>query len=215
MEKENKLEKMRHSLSHVMAQAVLGIYPHAKLGIGPTIENGFYYDFDLGKDTFQKEDLVEIEKRMKKIIGGNQKFEHYDVESKKAIEYIKKKNQPYKLELAQELMKEGEKKLSFYKNIDQKGDKKFVDLCRGPHVDSTRQLSALKLTKIAGAYWRGDEKNTMMQRIYGVAFETQKELDEYLERIRQAELRDHRKLGQELDLFIFSDLVGPGLPIYT
>lgn len=214
MNKDDKLLKMRHSLSHVMAQAVLEMYPNAKLGIGPVIEDGFYYDFDLGKKTFQKDDLIEIEKKMREIISQNQILEKYEEGSKKSILYIKKKKQPYKVELAEELLKEGEKKLSFYRMVDKDGKKKFVDLCKGPHVESTKEIRAFKLMKFAGAYWRGDEKNTMMQRIYGVAFETQKELDEYLERIRLAELRDHRKLGQELDLFILSETVGQGLPLW-
>lgn len=214
MEKENKLETMRHSLSHVLAQAVLELFSDAKLGIGPSIEEGFYYDFDLGKKSFSPNDLKEIEKKMKKIISGNQKFEKYEEDIKKAITYIKKKKQPYKLELAKDLEKEGEKKLSFYRMVALDGKKKFVDLCKGPHVGSAKEIGAFKLTKTAGAYWKGDEKNTMMQRIYGVAFENQKALDEYLERIKQAELRDHRKLGQELEIFMMSEEVGQGLPLW-
>ena len=214
-EKENKLHAMRHSLSHIMAQAVLQIYPDAKLGIGPVIENGFYYDFDLGASTFSPEDVREIEKRMNKIIAQNQKFEMYEVDAQTALSYVKKKSQSYKETLARDLINTGEKQLRFYRNIDQNGKKCFVDLCKGPHVNSTKNVGAFRLIKTAGAYWKGSEKNPMLQRIYGVAFETRKELDQYLEAQRQAALRDHRKLGTELDLFIFSDLVGPGLPLYT
>jgi len=210
------IEKIRHSASHVLAQAVLQKFPEAKLGIGPVIENGFYYDFDLGGKTFSQDDVASIEKAMKKIISQGQKFEMYERDIDESIEYIKKKDQPYKLELALDLKKEGEKKLRFYKNTMPNGEvKKFVDLCRGPHVAHTKEIAAFALTKAAGAYWKGDEKNPMLQRIYGVAFAEKKDLDEYLERIKEAEKRDHRKLGKELDLFIFSDIVGPGMPIYT
>ncbi|KKQ55310.1 MAG: Threonine-tRNA ligase [Parcubacteria group bacterium GW2011_GWA2_38_13] len=140
MEKENKLETMRHSLSHVMAQAVLELFPEARLGIGPAIEEGFYYDFDLGEKSFGPNDLKEIEKKMKKIISGNQKFEKYEEDIKKAIAYIKKKKQPYKHELARDLEKEGETKLSFYRMVALNGKKKFIDLCKGPHVASTKEI---------------------------------------------------------------------------
>ncbi|MFA6376239.1 MAG: threonine--tRNA ligase [Candidatus Paceibacterota bacterium] len=209
------LTTIRHSASHVLAQAVLALYPKAKLGIGPAIEEGFYYDFDLGEDSFSESDLEKIEAKMKEIIKENQRFERYEVEAQKAIKYIKAKNQPYKLELAEELVKGGEKNLTFYRMVAKKDEKRFVDLCAGPHVESTKEIGAIKLLKIAGAYWRGSEKNKMLQRIYGTAFIQKAELNQYLERIAEAERRDHRKLGKELDLFVFSDLVGPGLPMYT
>ncbi len=211
------LETMRHSLAHVLAQAVLQVYPSAKLAIGPVIEDGFYYDFDLGGEKFTQADLLKLEKRMHKIIEQNQKFERYERPIDESIEYLRQKAQPYKLELAQDLKVAGETKVSFYHNVDPQGKKRFFnDLCKGPHVASTKELgSAFKLTKIAGAYWRGDELRPMLQRIYGVAFATPSELEAYLERLKQAELRDHRKLGRELDLFVFSELVGPGLPLYT
>lgn len=213
----DQLHEMRHSLAHVLAQAVLQVYPQAKLAIGPVIEDGFYYDFDLGNEKFSDTDLAKLEKRMHKIIQQNQKFERYERGIDESIEYLKSKNQPYKLELAQDLKAAGETKVSFYRNTDPQGKKRFFnDLCKGPHVASTKALgSAFKLTKIAGAYWRGDEARPMLQRIYGVAFAQASELEAYLERLKQAELRDHRKLGRELELFVFSELVGPGLPLYT
>ena len=212
---DSQLEKIRHTASHVMAQAVLELFPDAKLAIGPAIEEGFYYDFDLGEKTFSDDDLKAIEKKMKQLIAQDQKMEHYTEAVDKSIRYLQSKNQPYKLELAEELKKEGERKLSFYTMIGPDGKKKFTDLCKGPHVASTKAIGAFKLLKIAGAYWHGDEKNKMLQRIYGTAFATAKDLDAYLERIKQAEERDHRKLGVELDLFTFSELVGAGLPLFT
>ncbi len=208
------LETIRHSASHVMAQAVLEFFPDAKLAIGPAISDGFYYDFDLGGKTFSADDLVKIEKLMKQIIKQNQKFEKYEVKVEDAIKYLKTKKQPYKLEMAEDLKKEGEKKLSFYRMEMPDGKKKFVDLCAGPHVKSTKEIGAVKIQKIAGAYWRGDEKNKMLQRIYGTAFFSEKELDEYLKMLAEAEKRDHRKIGKELKIFSFHDMVGPGLPLW-
>ncbi|MDD2807897.1 MAG: threonine--tRNA ligase [Patescibacteria group bacterium] len=212
---DEKLLKIRHTASHILAQAVLEIYPEAQLAIGPAIEDGFYYDFDLGDKSFTTEDLIALEKKMKKIIAANQKMKHYTEETDKSISYIKTKKQPYKLELAEDLKKEGETVLSFYTMVGQDGQQYFTDLCAGPHVDSTKEVKAIKLLKVAGAYWRGDEKRKMLQRIYGTAFESQTELDQYLEMLKQAEARDHRKLGKELELFVFSELVGPGMPLYT
>lgn len=214
-EKNDSLYAMRHSLAHILAQSVLQLYPDAKFAIGPVIEDGFYYDFDLGEKSFKTEDLAELEKRMKKIISQDQKFEMYEAGIDESIEYIRSKHQPYKLELAQELKEQGEKRVRFYRNILKESNKKtFIDLCKGPHVTSTRKVGAFKLTKIAGAYWRGSEKNKMLQRIYGVAFQTQNELNIYLDTIKQAELRDHRRLGQELELFMISEEVGQGLPLW-
>ena len=210
---EKKLENMRHSLSHIMAQAVLKLYPNAKLAIGPAIDNGFYYDFDLGEDSFVPEDLKKIQKEMKKIIGGTLKLEQFTLSIKDAIKKVK--DNPYKVEMIKDLEKEGEKEISFYKNINAKGEEVFVDMCSGPHVESTKEIGAFKLDKLAGAYWRGDEKNKMLQRIYGLAFETKEALDAYSAKREEAKKRDHRKLGKELDLFHFSDLVGTGLPLYT
>jgi len=208
MSNNNQLEKIRHSLSHLMAMAVLKKYPKAILAIGPTIENGFYYDFDLPKGkTLSENDFPELENEIKKLISQDLKFEKMEFAKATALKKVKG---PFKKELIKEHGKAG-KKLSFY----QTG--KFLDLCAGPHVNSTKEINpeAFKLTKVAGAYWRGDEKNKMLTRIYGVAFEIKEELESYLKMLSEAEKRDHRKLGEMLDLFIFSDLVGPGLPLYT
>lgn len=220
-EEKLNIETIRHSLSHVMAAAVLEMFPDAKIAIGPAIENGFYYDFDLPKN-LTPADLEKIEKKMHEIIAKDFKFEKSQQSSNRAIEQFK--DQPYKIELIKELESQGEKTVSIYtlkRSLDSARDDSkavsFADLCKGPHVESTSELKSagFKLDKIAGAYWRGDEKNKMLQRIYGLAFESQKELDEYLKVREEAEKRDHRRLGRELDLFVFSDLVGAGLPIYT
>ena len=204
--KESKLEIMRHSASHVMAAAVKELYKDVKFAIGPTIAEGFYYDFDLGRNTLNEEDLSKIEAKMKEIIGQDLKFEREEVPIKKALEKVE--GQPYKKELIEDLEKDGEKKVSFYKLGDV-----FEDLCKGPHIKSTKEIGVFKLLRVSGAYWRGDEKNKMLQRIYGTAFATQKELDNYLKMIEEAEKRDHRKLGKELDLFSFHD-EAPGFPFW-
>lgn len=206
----NNLEILRHSTSHVLAAAVLEMFPEAKFAIGPAIENGFYYDFELPR-TLIPEDLAILEEKMKAIIKANYKFEKAQISIAEALKDFKKLKQDYKVELINELKKEGNKNVSIYKSGI------FVDLCSGPHLDSTGEIprDAFKLTKISGAYWRGDEKNKMLQRIYGVAFANKADLKEYLHMIEEAEKRDHRKLGKELDLFCFSDLVGPGLPLFT
>ncbi len=203
------LEAKRHSLAHVLAQAVLSMFPEAKLGIGPAIENGFYYDFELPR-TLIPEDLAILEKKMKHIVKQNQEFSGRVEPVEKAMEFLKEIGQPYKVEIAADLKAGGETEVSFYKNGP------FVDLCRGGHIKSTGELDpqAFKLDRIAGAYWRGDEKRPMLQRIYGLAFEAKEELDQYLEMRKEAEKRDHRKLGKELELFAFSDQVGPGLPLW-
>jgi len=207
MKDQEKLDVMRHSVSHVMAAAVKELYQDVKFAIGPTIAEGFYYDFDLGKKTLSEEDLPKIETKMREIIKQNLSFEREEVSIKEALKKVS--GQPYKKELIEDLEKEGEKKVSFYKLGDV-----FEDLCKGPHVKSTKEIGAFKLLRVSGAYWRGDEKNKMLQRIYGTAFEKQKELDEYLKMIEEAEKRDHRKIGKEQKIFIFSDLVGPGLPLW-
>lgn len=206
---KNKLDILRHSCAHVLAAAVLEMFPEAKFGIGPTIEDGFYYDFDLPR-TLIPEDLSLIEEKMKKIISKNYSFEKQEIEIDKVKDLFNKAGQKYKIELIEDLKKKGEKKVTVY----QSGN--FVDLCRGPHLDSTGEINpkALKLTKISGAYWRGDEKRPMLQRIYGIAFDTPKELRKYLAMLEEAEKRDHRKLGKDLELFTFSELVGAGLPLY-
>jgi len=185
-----------------MAEAVLSIFPDAKFGIGPAIENGFYYDFDLPR-TLTPEDLPVIEQKMGEIIKADLPFGYKELPKEEARKLFAA--QPYKLELIDEIEDD---KVGIYEQGN------FIDLCRGPHVDSTGEINAFKLTSIAGAYWRGDEHNTMLQRIYGVAFGNQKELDEYLERLEEAQKRDHRKLGRELDIYIFDDEVGPGLPLW-
>jgi threonyl-tRNA synthetase len=207
----DQLGIIRHSFSHVLAAAVKELWPEVLLSIGPAIENGFYYDIDFGETKVSDEDLGKIEKKMRGLIARNLKFEKSEVKAKTAAVKEKKSGAIYKAELIEELMKTGEDSVSYY-TIGE-----FTDLCAGPHVKSTGDLNvdAFKLSKLAGAYWRGDEKNKMLTRIYGAAFATKTELDEYLKMLEEAEKRDHRKLGKELDLFIFSDLVGPGLPIYT
>lgn len=207
MSKEEKLEKIRHSLSHLMSMAVQEMFPDAGLGVGPVIENGFYQDYDL-PEAVTPEILPKLEKRIRELIKENIKFEQHDVDFDEALEFYKK--DPYKTELIEELKKNGESKVSFYKSGN------FDNLCAGPHVDSTEEIDpeAFKLTHIAGAYWRGSEKNKMLTRIYGVAFENKKELDEYLNNLEEVKKRDHRALGKELGLFVFSDLVGKGLPTF-
>ena len=205
-EQKLKLEKMRHSGSHVLAQAVLKLYPDTKLGIGPAIENGFYYDFEF-TEPIEEEDLKKIEKEMKKIIKQNLPFKQIMMSKKEAEEYLKKTDQIYKLELLEEL--EGDK-FSFYIT----GDNDFADLCRGPHVGSTKEIGAIKLIKTAGAYWRGDEKNKMLTRIYGTAFETKEELMKYLNDQEELEKRNHRKLGKQLQLFAIINEIGQGLPVW-
>jgi len=195
----NNLEAMRHSASHVMAEAVLEVFPDAKLGIGPAIDNGFYYDFDLPR-SLTPEDLPIIAAKMQSIIENDLPFIRADITRKEAKEMFA--NQPYKLELIEDIPDET---LSIYSHGG------FADLCRGPHVSSTGQIKAFKLTGIAGAYWRGSEENAMLQRIYGLAFETDKDLENYLDLMEEAAKRDHRKLGKELDLFGIYEEGGPGL----
>jgi len=194
-----KLEVMRHSAAHVMAEAVQSIFPDAKFGIGPAIDNGFYYDFDLPR-SLTPEDLPLIEAKMKEIIASNLPFVREEISKEKARQLFGA--QPYKLELIDEIPDE---KVSIYRQGS------FVDLCRGPHVSSTGKIEAFKLISIAGAYWRGDEHRPMLQRIYGVAFNTKEALAEYLRRIEEAARRDHRKLGKELELFSIHEEAGPGL----
>jgi threonyl-tRNA synthetase len=198
------IEKIRHSLAHLLASAVMEFWPGAKLAIGPAIENGFYYDIEMPKN-FTAEDLSKIEARMKELIKENQKFVGKKI-SKVAAKKLFKQS-PYKLEIIKELPGTT---VGTYHNGN------FIDLCKGGHVENTSEIdpNSFKLTKIAGAYWRGDEKNKMLTRIYGVAFTTAKELQDYVKMMEEAEKRDHRKLGKELNLFTFSDLVGAGLPLY-
>jgi len=207
-ENNSKIEKIRHSLSHVMAQSVKHLYEDVKLGIGPAIDNGFYYDF-VFNTPINDEDLQKIEDEMRRVIAKDIPFEKSVIPKSEAIDMLYKENQPFKAELAAELPDDEE--VSFYTDGD------FKDLCKGPHIDNTSEINpnAFKLTHLAGAYWRGDEKRPMMTRIYGVAFETQDELEAYLEQQEEAKKRDHRKLGKQMDLFSFSELVGSGLPLFS
>jgi threonyl-tRNA synthetase len=199
-----EIEALRHSTSHIMAQAAKRLYPGIKLAIGPSIEDGFYYDFDLPRP-FTEEDLPKIEAEMSKIVKENHRFEKSVMKKDEALELFKKMDEPYKVELIEALP---DKEVSIYKDGD------FTDLCKGPHIDSTDKVKAFKLLSIAGAYWHGDEKNKMLQRIYGTAFETKAELEAHLARLEEAKKRDHRKLGKELELFMIDEKAGAGLVIY-
>ena len=221
---------MRHSLAHVMAAAVRRLWPEAKFGVGPVVENGFYYDIDLGDTKISEQNFGKIEKTMRRIIAEGQDFVCEKCPIDEAIAWAEQAGQPYKSELLNDLKRAGTtvakdldaaemgtisegdgilSEVSFYTNGD------FRDLCRGPHVANTREVGAFKLMRVAGAYWRGNENNPQMQRLYGVAFASQEELDKYLERLELAKQRDHRKLGRELDLYTTSQLVGVGLPLFT
>ena len=195
--------KMRHSAAHVMADAVLKLFPQAKMGIGPPTQDGFYYDFDVPRP-FTPEDLVEIEELMRKTIEDAHSFSREELTREDAQSLFS--DQPYKLEIIDAIPED--ESLSIYRHGD------FIDLCQGPHVTNTSDISALKLLNIAGAYWRGDEQRPMLQRIYGTAFETQKELDEHLERLEEASRRDHRTLGKDLNLFSVHEEIGPGLIVW-
>lgn len=204
---DSNLETMRHTLSHVLALAVTKLYGDVKFGIGPAIEDGFYYDIDFGAQKISDKDLAKIEKQMKKIIAQKLPVEKAEKSRVEALRWARANKQPYKEELISELP--ADEPITFYTLGE------FEDLCRGPHLENTGQIGVFKLTRVAGAYWRGDEKREMLTRIYGVAFASQAELDAYLERQAEAKKRDHRKLGQQMDLFCFSDLVGSGLPLFT
>ena len=227
---EEELRSMRHSLAHIMAQAIQHLWPQAKFGVGPAIDNGFYYDVYLDNGTISEADLPKIEKEMRKIIAADYPLERRDVSVEEAIDWAIRGDQSFKVELLNDLKRSGTtvaseltgEKMGSVSDGDSKvetvslysqGD--YTDLCRGGHVDSTGKVGVFKLTKTAGAYWRGSENNPQMQRIYGVAFATQEELDEYLNRLEIAKQRDHRKLGRELDLYTTSPLVGIGLPLFT
>jgi len=227
---EEQLYAMRHSLAHITAQAVQHLWPQAKFGVGPVVEHGFYYDIDLGDTKISEDDFKKIEKEMRGIIARNFPFERSEKNVDEAIDWAKERGQPYKEELLNDLRRAGTtiakdldaaelglaaegdaavEHVSFYTDGD------FTDLCRGPHADSTGKVGAFKLMRVAGAYWRGNEKNPQMQRLYGVAFATQEELDKHLKVLEEAKARDHRRLGKELDLYTMSPLVGAGLPLFT
>lgn len=196
--------KYRHTTSHIMAQAVKNLWPDAKLAIGPAIDNGFYYDIDM-EHKLSDQDLLKVQKEMKKVIQANYKLERFELPREEAIQYMAERNEDYKVELIEDLPADAI--ISFYKQGD------FVDLCAGPHMESTGQIKAVKLMSVAGAYWRGDEHNKMLQRIYGTCFPSQEELDEYINRLEEAKKRDHRKIGKEMDLFaLFEE--GPGFPFF-
>ncbi len=228
-QKQDDLYAMRHSLAHITADAVQRLWPEAKFGVGPVVEHGFYYDIDLGDEKVSEDDFKRIEKEMRKIIGADSAFEQSDKPVDEAITWAREAKQPYKEELLNDLKRAG---TTSAKDIDaaelglpSDGSKvdtvgfytndSFTDLCRGPHVVSTGKTGAFKLMRVAGAYWRGKEGNPQMQRLHGIAFATKEELDAHLHMLEEAKRRDHRKLGQEMDLFVFSDLVGPGLPLWT
>ena len=212
MDSEN-LDKMRHTLSHVLAAAVREIYPTTTFGVGPAIDNGFYYDIDFGDTKVSDADLPKIEKKMRGIIAQGCKMVRREESRENALAWAKDNGQKYKVELIEDLPKD--EKISFYDMVTPSGKVIFTDLCKGPHVDSMKEIGAFKLIRVAGAYWRGDEKREMLTRVYGVAFDTEEELAEYLKRQEEAKARDHRKLGQQLDLFCYSNLVGSGLPLFT
>ncbi len=210
-----RVDRMRHTLSHVMATALTEMYPGIQFGVGPAIKDGFYYDVDFSKVKTKNDevvkisdaDLPKIEKKMRGVIARGFEMQYSEKSRAEALDWAKQSGQDFKVELINELPED--EVISFY----QLGD--FTDLCKGPHIENAKEVGAFKLMRVAGAYWRGDENKPMLTRIYGVAFETEDELKAYLERIEEAKARDHRKLGKELDLFCFSDLVGAGLPLFS
>ncbi len=203
-EDEDMKLRYRHTTSHIMAQAIKHIWPDAKLAIGPAIDNGFYYDIDM-EHKLSDQDLMTIQKEMKKIIKANYPLERFELPRAEALKLMEDAGEPYKVELINDLPEDAV--ISFYKQGD------FTDLCAGPHMDSTGQIKAVKLMSVAGAYWRGDEHNKMLQRIYGTCFPTQEELDEYINMLEEAKKRDHRKIGKEMDLFMLTE-EGPGFPFF-
>lgn len=208
------LSTMRHSAAHVLAQALTELFPGVRLAIGPDTENGFFYDV-MSDPPLRSEDLPEIEKRMKRIVKARQKFERFHLPIQEGIEKLKRENQVYKVEMAEELKKEGEKDLSFYRNV-QGADKSavFVDMCSGPHVDHTGQLGAFKLVSVSGAYWKGRTDEPQLQRVAGVLFRTEEELKQHAAMVEEARKRDHRRLGVDLELFTTSEKIGPGLILW-
>jgi threonyl-tRNA synthetase len=194
-----------HSSAHLMAEALEFYYPGVKFWVGPPVENGFYYDVDLGDAKFTSEDLVKVEEKMKELAAQDNKYIRSEKPKQEAVAYFTEKGDDYKLDLLSNL-KDGE--ITFYTQG------KFTDLCRGPHIPSTGLIKAIKLTNLAGAYWKGDEKNKQLTRIYGITFPKQQQLDEFNKMMEEAKLRDHRLLGKELEIFAFDDDVGPGLPLW-
>ena len=204
--KEDKdLSILNHSCAHLLAQAVKHLYPNAKFWVGPVIEEGFYYDIDLGDISLTEEDLPNIEREMKKLAKDGKRIVREEISKSEALE--KFKDDPYKIDLI-ERMDEEDTVISMYTQGD------FTDLCRGPHVESVKLLKNFKLLKVSGAYWKGDSKNKMLQRIYGICFDTPEKLEEHLKALEEAKERDHRKIGKDLGIYMLSDLVGRGLPMY-
>ena len=204
--KENeKLNILNHSCAHLLAHAVKHLYPNAKFWVGPVIDSGFYYDIDLGDDVIKEEDLPKIEKEMKKISKGDKYINRIELSKKEALDMFK--DDPYKIDLI-ERMDEDDTVISAYKQDD------FIDLCRGPHMPTTKSMKYFKLLKVSGAYWKNDAKNKMLQRIYGVCFENEEDLNDYLKELEEAKLRDHRKIGKDLDIFMTNELVGAGMPLW-
>lgn len=204
--KENeKLSIMNHSCAHLLAQAIKHLYPNALFWVGPVIEDGFYYDIDLGNEVIKEEDLPKIEKEMKKCAKDGKRIVRHEISKEEALEQFK--NDPYKIDLISR-MNEDDTVISCYTQGD------FTDLCRGPHVETTKELKYFKLLKVSGAYWKGDSKNKMLQRIYGICFDNEEDLDAYLKMLEEAKERDHRKIGKDLDIFMSDDLVGRGLPMF-
>lgn len=227
---EVDLHALRHSMAHITAAAIANLWPEAKFGVGPVVDNGYYYDIDLAGYTISESDFDKIASEINKLIESNIAFEQFDMPIDQAIEWAKTNNQPYKLELLNDLKRQGTTSLKDLNSqelgVDTGSDAKvssvsfykvgnFTDLCRGPHLKSTGQVGAYKLTKVAGAYWRGKETNPQMQRVYGIAFGSKADLYNHLNMLEEASLRDHRKLGRELDLYTISPLVGSGLPLFT
>ena len=203
--RENEdLNKLNHSGAHLLAQAVKHLYPNAKFWVGPVIEEGFYYDIDLDGEVVKEEDLPLIEKEMKKIAKDGKRIVRHEITKEEALEMFK--DDPYKIDLISR-MDEEETVISCYSQGD------FTDLCRGPHVDTVKEIKYFKLLKVSGAYWKGDSNNKMLQRIYGVCFRTEEDLNSYLEELEDRKNRDHRKMGKDLDIFMTHDLVGKGMPL--
>ncbi len=205
IKEDERLNKLNHSCAHLLAQAIQHLYPHAKFWVGPAIEEGFYYDIDLGDDVIKEEDLPKIEKEMKKCSKSAKYIVRNELSKEEALDMFK--DDPYKIDLISR-MDENDTVISCYTQGD------FTDLCRGPHVDNTKEIKYFKLLKVSGAYWKGDSKNKMLQRIYGICFDNPEDLEEHLKQLEEAKLRDHRKIGKELGIYMMSDLVGRGLPMY-
>ena len=205
IKEDEKLNVMNHSCAHLLAQAVKHLYPNAKFWVGPVIEEGFYYDIDLGDEVLTEEDLPKIEKEMKKCSKDNKRIVREEISKEEALERFK--DDPYKVDLISR-MDENEVVISMYTQGD------FTDLCRGPHVDTTKEMKYFKLIKFSGAYWKGDAKNKMLQRIYGVCYDNEEDLEAHLKELEEAKMRDHRKIGKEQELFMTHELVGSGMPLW-